>query len=153
MQFIQHATVLSLEICQLSPAAPLHIMSPVSVGPPNHLMWFLVPEQKQQCQQSYSCSSCSLSKDNFSVFTDMHLHNSFSSQSLPHCQDKLPQIISLLCQTSFFFWSFSHSDLLLCTQVTLCLPLQEQQLLGSREIMPLIFASRLSCLSAPSDCF
>lgn len=106
MQFIQHATVLSLEICQLSPAAPLHIMSPVSVGPPNHLMWFLVPEQKQQCQQSYSCSSCSLSKDNFSVFTDMHLHNSFSSQSLPHCQDKLPQIISLLCQTSFFFEVF-----------------------------------------------
>lgn len=108
-QFTQPATILSLEICQLSPAAPLHITSLVSGAPPlNHLMWFLVPEQKQQCQQSYLCSCCSLNEDNFSVFTDMHLHNRFSPQSSPFCQEKLPQITSSAARHFFFFWRFSQ---------------------------------------------
>lgn len=113
-QFIQPATIHSLENCQLSPAAPLHITSLVSgASPPNHLMWFLVPEQKQQCQQSYLCSCCSLNEDNFSVFTDMHLHNSFSPQSSPYCQEKLPQITNPRRQTFFFFF-FKVSQMICC---------------------------------------
>lgn len=46
------------------------------------------------------------------------------------------------------------SDLLLCTRVTLCLPLQEQQLVGSWETVPPLHDCMMpfSHLSATSDC-
>lgn len=54
----------------------------------------------------------------------MHTHNSFLPQTVHHCQDKLPQIISTVCQT-FFLLSFSGLRVI-CSSLTLCLPLQEQ---------------------------
>lgn len=73
-QRIQHSTIPNPEICQFQSSCSITHHEICLRSPPDQLMWFLGPEQKQQCQQSMSCSSGSWAKRNFSVFTNMHTH-------------------------------------------------------------------------------
>lgn len=99
----------SREICQLSPVAPLRITSPVSWAPPKTSD--VVSGARAEAVVSTVTLVFLLQFETlFSVLTN--IHKSFLPQSIHRCQEKLPQIISRLCQTS----SFSHSDLLLCNQ-------------------------------------
>lgn len=113
-------------------------------------MWFPRPEQKQRCQQSSWCLSCSLSKGNFSVFTNIHMHNSFFPQHIHHCQEKLTTDHQPSLPDIFFFFLFPQVSLSDLQPKWLSVSLFRSISLSALRRLCL---SCLSCLGATSDCF
>lgn len=100
---------------QMGPAAPFTHYELCLRRPADHLMWFPPPEQEQRNVNSFSRS---LRKDNASVLTNTH--------DSAGCQVKKPHHRFIPFKKKMK-QNNSNIELLLHTQATLCLPLQEQK--------------------------
>lgn len=111
LEYIGPKSLICVQLLHYTSQAPSHAPHPL-----DDLMWFLGPEQKQWCQQSYMFFCCNSSE---TLFFCLHKHTcSTVFFQRAWSTAKKPYHGSLvICQTSFFL-SFSHSDLLLCYQTS-----------------------------------
>lgn len=113
LEYIGPKSLICVQLLHYTSQAPSHAPHPL-----DDLMWFLGPEQKQWCQQSYMFSCCNSSE---TLFFCLHKHtwymlNSFLPKSVKHCQETIPRVISHL--SDILFSQFFLSDLLLCYQTS-----------------------------------
>lgn len=129
LEYIGPKSLICVQLLHYTSQAPSHAPHPL-----DDLMWFLGPEQKQWCQQSYMFFCCNSSE---TLFFCLHIHtwymlNSFLPKSVKHCQETIPRVISHLSDILFSqFFSQWFAALLPNVfppvTLTLCLPLQEWQ--------------------------